>query len=112
MFWAWNAGTMKRLLIALIAAAAFLAGCDAVSTLKDGLAQSDAVATQLEKSVGSKPYVGFNWNNGRLNSVTVTFQGLPADKTAGEVADLARAAIKQQFKQEPGQIVLAFSINP
>lgn len=103
---------MKRYLVALLVSALLLSGCDAASTLKEGMAQSQAVASDLEKSVGSKPYVGFNWNNGTLTSITVNFEGIPGDKPVTEIADLARSAIKRQFKQEPRQIVLGFSIKP
>lgn len=89
-----------------------LGGCDSFSTLKDGFAQSQAVADDLEKSVGAKPLVGFNWNNGTLLSVSVTFDGIPGQRSANEIADLSRVAIKKQFQQEPRQIVLGFSIKP
>ena len=42
-----------RFLLAL--ALLLLAACDMVSTLKDGLEQSQAVAAELEKTVGIKP---------------------------------------------------------
>lgn len=103
---------MNRYVVALLASALLLSGCDAVSTLQDGLAQSQAVADDLEKEVGSKPYVGFNWNNGSLTAVTVNFEGIPGNKPVAEIADLARSSIKKQFKQEPLQIVLGFSIKP
>lgn len=89
-----------------------LCACNAVSTLKDGFAQSEAVASDMEKAVGSKPFVGFNWNNGALNSVNINFQGIPKEKTVTEIAEIARASVKNQFKQEPQQIVVAFSIKP
>jgi hypothetical protein len=102
---------MKRFL-AVLCLIGLLGACDAVSTLKDGLAQSEAVASDLEKSVGSKPLVGFNWNNGALTSVSVNFQGIPKDKPVAEIADLARASIKNRFKQAPQEVVLGFSIKP
>lgn len=89
-----------------------LAGCDAVSTMKDGFEQSQAVAADLEKMTGTKPFVGFNWQNGFLGSVTVTFEGMPQNRTLPEIAELSRGAIKRQFKQEPKQIVVGFSIKP
>ncbi len=102
---------MKRGIILLLLAF-LLCACDAVSTVKDGYQQSQAVASDLEKSVGSKPFVGFNWNNGALTSVSINFEDIPKDKPVGEIAELARASIKQQFKQKPRRIVLGFSIQP
>jgi hypothetical protein len=102
---------MNRFFIAL-ALVFSLCACNAFSTLKDGFAQSQAVASDMEKAVGSKPFVGFNWNNGTLNSVSINFQGIPKEKTVIEIAEIARASVKNQFKQEPQQIVVAFSITP
>jgi hypothetical protein len=88
-----------------------LAACDMVDTLKEGFAHSQAMATELEKAVGSKAFVGFNWNNGRLTSVNVTFEGLPKDRALPDLVQLARTAAAKHFKQEPEQLVLAFSIG-
>ena len=95
----------------ILIAGLMLAGCDAVSTLSDGLKQSTAVAAELEKSVGSKPFVGFNWNNGRLDNVNITFKGIPQDKSTQEIAVLSQASIKRHFKEEPCQVVISFSIE-
>lgn len=89
-----------------------LTACDAVNTVKEGFNHSQAVANSLEKSVGMKPFVGFNWNNGVLTSVSVNFEGIPKDKPVAEIAELAQAAIKEHFKQAPKQIMLGFSIKP
>jgi len=102
---------MKNALLAFSLIVA-LTGCDAVSTVKQGFQQAQAVAGDLEKSVGSKPFVGFNWHNGVLNSVTVNFEGIPQQKSLSEIAALSRASIKSHFKQEPRQIVVGFSIKP
>ena len=102
---------MNRIFVTVVLALS-LCACNAISTFKDGLEQSNAVASDLEKAVGSKPAVGFNWNNGVLNSVNINFQGIPNDRTVNELADMARASVKHQFKQEPDQIVIAFSITP
>lgn len=98
--------------IVLVLVALFLCACDAASTARDGYKQSQAVASDLEKSVGTKPFVGFNWDNGALTSVSINFETIPKDKQVAEIAELARASIKQQFKQKPRRIVLGFSIRP
>jgi len=102
---------MNRCTIAIFLAFS-LSACDSLNTLTDGFQQSQAVASEMEKSIGSKPFVGFNWNNGSLTSVTVNFEGIPKDKAIAELAEIARVSIKKQFKQEPQQIVLGFSIKP
>lgn len=94
----------------LVAVAA--AGCDAYDSVKEGFAHSQAISTELEKSLGTKTFVGFNWNNGTLNAVTVTFDGVPKGRTLQEIADVSRAAVLKEFKQTPEQIVIAFSFKP
>jgi len=86
--------------IALAIVAFCLIGCDAVDSFKNRFAHSEAVSASLEKALGEKPFVGFNWNNGSLTSVTVTFEGVPKDRTLAEIADLSRAAVLKEFKQD------------
>ncbi len=88
-----------------------LCGCNAVDAMKDGMAQSNAVADDLQKSLGSKPHVGFNWFNGSLVNVTVEFDGAPEGKTLAEINDAARVAVKKEFPQMPKKIVLAFDVD-
>ena len=103
---------MPKRLISLVALAAVLAACGQVDALKDGFAHSQAVSADLEKSLGIKSFVGFNWNNGSLTSVNVTFQGVPKDVPLQEIANKSRQAIVSEFKQTPKKIVIGFSIEP
>jgi hypothetical protein len=88
-----------------------LAACDAVNTMTEGLSHAKAVETDLEASTGVKPNVGFNWNNGRLTQVTVTYPRLLDTKPLKDVAGAARDAIGKEFKQTPENIVLAFALG-
>jgi hypothetical protein len=88
-----------------------LVACDAVSTVTEGFNQAKAVASDLEESTGVKPEVGFNWNNGRLVSVTVAFPSLYEAKPLRELAETTRTSVTRQFKQTPDNIVLAFSLG-
>ena len=97
--------------IAILVLAAGLAACGVVSTLVDGFKYVKAVATDLEQETGLRPEVGFNWHNGRLTSVTVTFPKLYDTKPLRELADTVRAAVVKEFKQTPETIVLAFSLG-
>jgi hypothetical protein len=56
--------------------------------------------------------VGFNWSNGFLTSVTVTFDGVPKDKSLVEISEASRSAVLKEFKQQPKQIVVSFAITP
>jgi hypothetical protein len=86
-----------------------LAGCDAVNTLVDGFKQAQAVETDLEKSTGLKPQVAFNWHNGHLVRVTVTFPRLDDSRSLREWAQAVRAAVAAEFKQPADNIVVGFS---
>ncbi len=97
---------------ALIAAVAgTLAGCSPIDAMKEGFAHSQAVSLKLEKSLGLKSVVGFNWHNGTLTSVNVTFQGIPSNNTLPEIAAKSKEAVISEFKQTPKQVVIAFAME-
>jgi major membrane immunogen (membrane-anchored lipoprotein) len=98
-------------LVCSLSLAALLCACNMVDAMKDGMAQSNAVADDLDKSLGSKPHVGFNWMNGTLASVTVEFKGEPKGKTLDEISEAARVAVKKEFSQAPQRLVLAFDLD-
>ncbi|MCI2244674.1 hypothetical protein L3067_08660 [Xanthomonas sp. PPL568] len=86
-----------------------LTACGAVDTVKNACAHSQEVAADLEKSVGSKPAVGFNWANGALVQVTVNFQGVPR-KPLAQIVQLSKASVATRFKQAPGNVVVMFTV--
>ena len=96
---------------AILVFAISLAACDAVNTVTEGFKHASAVESDLEESTGVRPQVGFNWNNGRLVSVTVTFPRIYEAKPLRELAERIRASVSKQFKQTPDNIVLAFSLG-
>jgi hypothetical protein len=104
-------GTAMRKTIAIVVFALGLAACGMISTLVDGFKYARAVESDLAEVTGVKPGVGFNWNNGRLLAVTVTFPQLYDAKPVRELADAVRAAVAKEFKQTPENIVLAFSLG-
>lgn len=89
-----------------------LSGCGPIDSMKEGFAHSTAVSQALEKSLGTKSQVGFNWANGSLRSVSVNFQGIPANATLAEVIAKSKEAVAAEFKQTPRQIVVAFVVEP
>jgi hypothetical protein len=100
-----------RKLIVIALAAGCLAGCGLVDALFNGMKHSQAVEAALEQATGSKPQVGFNWHNGRLTWVTVTFPALNNSKSLSELADMTRAAVTKEFQQTPESIVLGFEVG-
>src|SRR5262245_26992887 len=94
--------------LAILIVALTLASCGVVNTMTEGFKQAQAVETDLETSTGLRPRVGFNWNNGRLTSVTVAFPRVHDGKPLPELADAVRAAVAKEFKQTPENIILSF----
>ena len=108
-------GTARRLMSHLLLACVLtcdLAGCGMVDAVFDGFKHAKAVESDLALTAGVKPAVGFNWRNGRLTSVTVTFPQLMEDKPLHEIAEAARTAVGKEFKQRADNVVLAFSLGP
>jgi len=99
---------MKTRVLLFIALA--LAGCGAVDSMKSGFAHSQEVAADLEKSVGTKPSVGFRWANGSLVVVTINFQGVPADKPLDKIVQLSRESVSAHFQQKPKHVVVSFTV--
>ena len=91
--------------------AADLGACGVISTLVDGAKQARAVESDLQEMTGLKPQVGFNWSNGRLVTVTVTFPQLYESQPLRELAGTVRIALAKQFKQTPENVLLAFALG-
>ena len=98
--------------LAVLALGLGLASCDAIKSLWTSSTEARATAESLEKSLGVKPQVGFNWTNGRLVTVTAAFPRPFADKSIDEVAEKTRSAVKANFHQTPTHIMLQFEIGP
>jgi major membrane immunogen (membrane-anchored lipoprotein) len=95
---------------AVVVLALGLAACGAVDTMTEGFKHAKAVESDLEASTGVRPQVGFNWRNGRLVQVTVSYPRLNETKPLHDLADAVRASVIKQFKQKPDNIVLAFAV--
>ncbi len=94
-----------------MALAGTLAGCGAVEVISSGRKYAKAVEADLKEATGVRPQVGFNWRNGSLTSVTVTFPRIYAGKPLGELADTVREVVARDFRQAPATIVLAFELK-
>ena len=102
---------MRRRVLALIPIALALAACSQVDTLKEGFAHSQAVSADLEKTLGVKPFVGFDWSNGSLDAVSVTFPAIPANAALADIVEKSKQAVATEFKQSPAQIVVSFALK-
>ena len=98
-------------LVTIVALAVALAACGMIDAVRDGLKHTQAIESDLEASTGVKPNVGFNWNNGQLVVVTVTFPRILETRPVRELAELVRASVEKEFAQKPNDIVLGFSLG-
>jgi hypothetical protein len=103
----------RRCILCLTSIAAVtLAACGPIDTMKEGFAHSQAVSDRLERDLGRKSFVGFNFNNGQLTSVKVTFDGIPEQASLADIAETSKQAVLAEFKQTPNEIIVAFTIKP
>jgi hypothetical protein len=65
----------------------------------------------LQKSLGTKTQVSFNWNKGSLTAVRATFD-VPSNHPLREIVKLSHDAVLAEFQQQPKEILIAFSIRP
>lgn len=100
-----------RFILLSLGLAVSLTGCGAVDTVTEGFKHSQEVAGDLEKSIGSKPFVGFNWSNGSLTNVSVNFEGIPSGMTTDQIVRLSKESIVARFKQSPEQVVISFTVS-
>lgn len=87
-----------------------LAGCGAVDSMRQGFQHANEVAADLETSVGTKPLVGFNWANGSLVNVNITFEGIPPGASLERIALLSKRSVAARFRQAPGHVVISFAV--
>jgi hypothetical protein len=106
---AFGEDNMKKLVI--VALVLCLAGCSVVDSVKALFKQASAVAELVERSLGLKPEVTFNWHNGKLIVVRVDFPRLYLAKPLAEVSEIVRASVEKEFEQKPGAIVIGFVIK-
>ncbi|CAN1210510.1 hypothetical protein TUMEXPCC7403_09965 [Tumidithrix helvetica PCC 7403] len=89
-----------------------LFGCSLFGVLQEGMQHADAVSQDLEKALGTKPFVGFNWNNGSLTSVNIQFQGFPQkEKSLEKIGEVAKKSVMTHFKSQAEQLVISFVIK-
>jgi len=104
-------GTFMKPFIALFIMLFLLSGCDAFDSMSEGYKHTQEIGADIEKAIGSKPYVSFNWHNGSLTNVSVTFEGVPEGVSVSEIVTLARNSVASHFKQEPEQVDVRFTFS-
>jgi hypothetical protein len=85
--------------------------CNAVYPMSETLRHTKDVESDLEQSTGVRPEVDFNWINGRLVGVGVSFPRVYDGKPLGELAEAVRSSVTTQFKLTPENILLSFAVG-
>ena len=93
----------------MIVAATFLLGaCDFFETFQEVQSQAEAAATMLEKDVGTRPFMGWNVNNGKFTNLNVVFDGTKvASMSVRELESKVRKAVRSSFKEQPQQLMVS-----
>lgn len=96
-----------RILMA-VATALLLGACDFVETFQEIQSQAEAAATLLEKDVGTRPFMGWNVNDGKFTDRNVVFDGTKvAALSVGELESKVRKAVSASFKERPQQLTVS-----
>jgi hypothetical protein len=100
--------TARRLFLSSLVGIALMSGCGVVSDITDAQRRSEAIALELEKDMGVKPFVGWNIHNGTLTNVTVSFpvEGV-AKLSVGDLNARVRKAVAQSFEKPPEHLVVS-----
>lgn len=95
-------------IVAVVALASSLAGCDKISQLVNTFKHIWAVQDDLAAETGMKPNVNVHWQNGRMDLVQVAFPHPYDKKPLAELTEDVRRIIAKEFAQTPEEIVISF----
>ena len=99
--------SLKPLAFAMVGVL-LLSACGMIGDMSDALEKSEAIAVELEKEIGTKPFVGWNINNGTLTNVTVTFPIEGVSKlTIGELDAKVRVVVARSFDKPLEQLIVS-----
>ncbi len=88
-----------------------ISGCGFFDTMTNGWEHSKAVEADLERIIGSKPFVGFSWANGSLQDISIVFTGIPSEFCTEQIAVHAHASIANHFERTPKQVTIMFTVR-
>jgi len=70
--------------------------------------QVDAASSALEKDLGTRPKVGWNWNNGTLTNVNFVFDGNKvANLQVSQLKSRIDEAVAANFKEKPANVMVS-----
>jgi hypothetical protein len=86
--------------------------CGVVDDVRQGVDRMGAVSASLERTIGARPQVGFQYHNGALATVSVTYDTLPAGRSLEEIIRVSADAVKAEFKESPKSLIIGFEVHP
>lgn len=95
-------------LFSLVALAISLSACNVVGSFNETNAQSEAVATRLEKEVGAKPQIAWHINNSTLTNVNVIFESKDVGgRSYNDLEPVVRKAVEVGFNKKPSMLLIS-----
>lgn len=88
------------------------AACGTVDSMRQGVGRVNAVSASVEKSLGVKARVGFEYQGGVLAEVSVMYDTLPVGRSPEEIIRISAEAVKAEFKESPKSLVVGFLVRP
>lgn len=89
----------------------FLASCGAYDAATEMYEHSKAVEAEMSEEFGVDTFVGFRWENGALQDVTVAFIGVPSNLPVTAIVERAKNSIAAHFPDEPKQVTVSITVS-
>ncbi len=103
---------MTRILLAIFFMST-LAGCDAVSDMKEMFKKQEIVQEAIKEKYGWESQVGFKMHNGVLTRVTLVLNADDVrEEKVSRLDNIAREVIESSFKSEPQAIFIQIASVP
>lgn len=99
-------------LYVLIIALFILTGCNPVEIFEEMTEKQDEFSNLSQARLGVKAVVGWNIQNGSLNSVNVVYpEGSLGDMKVSELEEITKEMVFSVFKEKPNIISFGFNIT-
>lgn len=90
----------------------YLTGCGVAHTISQTSDKMVALEVEVEKSLGTRPKIGWRVQGDHLAEITVQFDSLPDEKMCiAELKEKVRAVIEQKIVPMPDHIVISVQVQ-
>ncbi len=101
---------MKRSALSLLVVL-FIASCGVVGTLTEMNEQTSKTADVLEESLGTRPQIGWNIQNGALTKVNAYFENIDdRSVSVAELIEQVKAAVAENIQERPAELVVSVGV--